>query len=124
MVSAGLHALFCVPYGLQDNAGIIQVVSIQVFLFADLTEQYANLVRDVGDGIVAGLLTPLRKLACNGNTFLTSGFVGSDQAVFGFDQLVEFFRELRLGGTSQRTEAESMMTRAGARVAFLFAGTD
>lgn len=113
MVSARLYALLRVSDCLQDSSAIIEVMRIKVFLLAEFREQHTNLVRDVADGVVGGCLAPVGKLGCDGKTFFCCGFVGLNQVVLGFYQLVELLAQFWLNGSAEGAEAETMTTSAG-----------
>lgn len=61
-------------------------MSVKVLLLANLTEKNADLVREVGDGIIPSLLTPLRELRCDRDALLAGGLIGTNEVVFGLDE--------------------------------------
>jgi len=73
---------------LQYGPIVFQILCEQVFLLADLGQQYTNLVRDIGYGIVIGCLAPVGELRCNGQALAASSLVGGDCIVLGFDEFV------------------------------------
>jgi hypothetical protein len=113
VVSARLYALLRIPDCLQDSSAIIEVVRIEVLLFAEFRQQYTNLVRDIANSIVGGSLAPIGKLGSDGKTFFCCGFVGLDQVVLGFYQLVQLLAQFGLDGSAEGTKAEAMTTSAG-----------
>ena len=107
VVPAWLDALLRVSNRLQHRPGIVQVVRIDVLLLAQLAEQHANLVGELGDGVIAGLLAPVGQLCANGETFFACGFVGADEVVLGLDKSEELLGQLRLAGSAQAGESEA-----------------
>jgi hypothetical protein len=125
IVAARLHALLGIADGLEDVPGIVEVVCIEVLLLAQLAEQDADLVGEVGDGVVVGLLAPLGELRGDGDALFARGLVGADQTVLGLDEPVETLGELRLADAAEAGEAEAM-SAGGLRGALLLlaAGAD
>lgn len=107
VVPARLDALLCVSDRLQHRPGIIQVVRVDILLLAQLAENNADLIGELRDGIVAGLLTPFGELRANGETLFACGFVGADEVVLGLDEAEEFLGQLRLAGSAQAGEGET-----------------
>lgn len=108
IVAARLDALLGVADGLEDVPGVVEIVRVQVLLLAELAEQDADLVGEVGDGVVVGLLAPLGELRRNGDALLAGGLVGADQIVLGLDESVEPLGELGLADAAEAGEAEAM----------------
>jgi len=109
IVAARLHALLRVADRLEDIPGIIEIVRIQVLLLAQLAEQDADLVGEVGDGVVVGLLAPLGELRGDGDALFARGLVGADQIILGLDEPVETLGELGLANAAQAGEGEAMI---------------
>jgi hypothetical protein len=82
-------------------------MGISVLLLTDLAENDTDLVRKVADGLISGVLAPLRELLSDGHALLAGGFMGGDQVVLGLDEFEELARELRLGLTAQRVEGKT-----------------
>lgn len=122
VISARLNALLCIPDRLQDRSAIIEVVRIEVLLLSKFRQQDANLIRYVANSIICGCLAPVGKLGCDGKALFPSSFVGLDEVVLGFDQLVKLLAQFWLGDAAKGAEAETMTRRARAR--FLLAGSD
>ena len=97
---------------------------IEVLLLAQLTKQHADLVRQLRDSVIAGLLPPVGELCRNREALFTSGFVGADKAVLSFDELKEFLRQLRLAGSAQTRESETTARTLRTALVLLSAGAD
>lgn len=129
-VTAGLDALLGVADLLHDAPGIIQRVGVVVLLLADLAEDDADLVADVADGLVAGLLAPVGQLGRNADALAARGLVRADDVVGRLDQLVQLARQLWLDRAAQggQREAHAVGPAAAARgragVAAGLAGAD
>ena len=106
VVSAWLDTLLSVANSLEDRPRLVQVVRILVLLLANLAQENANLVGEVRDGLISGLLTPFRELGSNGDALLACGLIGADQVVLGLDELEEALSKVWLGSTTQRGECE------------------
>lgn len=106
-ITARLHTLLRVANVLQNTACIVQRVSILFLLLAKLAQDDADLVRDVRDGGVVGLLAPLGQLGGNGGALTAGGLVGVDEVVLALDDLVEFARELGLNVAAEGVEGEA-----------------
>ena len=96
MVPGRLHAPLRIPNRLEHGPGLLEVLREAVFLLADLAEQHAQLVGDVGDGVVVRLLAPVGELGGDGGALAAGGFVGADCVGFAFDELVELLAEVGL----------------------------
>jgi hypothetical protein len=118
VVPAWLDTLLGVSDRLQHRPGIVQVVRIDIFLLAQLAEQNADLVGELRDGIVAGLLAPVGELGADREALLACGFVGADEVVLGLDETEEFLGQLRLPSSAQAGEREAT-ARAPLRAAAL-----
>lgn len=116
VVSAGLDTLLRIPDRLQDCSAIVQVVCIEVLLFAKFGQQDANLVGDIADSIVGCSFAPVRELACDGEALFASSFVALDEVVLRLDELVELFTQLWLNSAAEGAEAEAMTSARGAGV--------
>lgn len=99
-IAAGLDALLGVADLLHDAAGVVEGVGVVVLLLADLAEDDADLVADVADGLIAGLLAPLGQLGGDADALAAGGLVGADDVVGRLDQLVQLARQLRLDGAA------------------------
>lgn len=106
-IAARLHALLRVANVLQNTPGVVQRVSILLLLLAKLAQDDANLVRNVRDGGVVGLLAPLGQLGGDGGALAAGGLVGVDEVVLALDDLVELARELGLDVSAEGVEGEA-----------------
>lgn len=111
VVAARLDALFGIANLLEKRPAVVEIVCVEVFLFTHLGKQDADLVGDVADRIIVGLLSPVRELRRNGDTLLSGGLVVGDEMIFRLDQLEELATEFRLNGTTKGRETEAMATR-------------
>lgn len=68
---------------------VVKGVGIRVLELANLGEDDADLVRNVVDGLIVGVLSPLGKLGGNVLTLATRSLVGLDQVVLRLDDAVE-----------------------------------
>ena len=107
VVSAWLDALLGVANSLQKVPGVIQVVCVKVLLLANLAEENADLVGEVGDGIIASLLTPLGELGSDRNALLAGRLVSTDEVVLGLDESEETAGEIRLSCATEGGEGEA-----------------
>jgi len=101
VVTARLHTTLGVSNLLQDTSVILQVLRIEVLLFTNLRHQHADLVGQVGDGVIIGRLAPVRELRCDRNSFPASGLVSTDSVVLGLDELEELLGQVRLSHTTE-----------------------
>lgn len=106
-VSAGLYALLRVTNRLEYAPRVVQRMRISVLLLTHLAHDHAHLVREVADGIIAGLLAPLRELGGDGVTLAAGGLVGRNEVVLGLDEAEEAAGELGLDGAAEGTEGEA-----------------
>lgn len=83
---------------------------VEILLLANLAEKDANLVGEVRNSIITGLLTPLGELGSDGDALLASGLVCTNEVVLGLDESEETASEVRLGCTTQGREAEAGAT--------------
>lgn len=81
---------------------------IEIFLFAKLGKQNADLVRDVADGLVVCGFAPVGELACDGKTFLACSFVALNEVILGLYELVELLAQLGLDGAAEGAKAEAV----------------
>lgn len=88
-VSTGLNALLRIANGLQNPTGIIERMSILLLLLAKLAKNDTDLVRDVGDCLIVGLLAPFGKLGGDGGALAASRLVGGYEVVLALDEAVE-----------------------------------
>jgi len=123
VISAWLDALLSVTDSLQEVPGVIQVVCVKILLLANLTEKNTDLVGEVGDGIIAGLLTPLGKLRCDRDALLACGLVSTDEVVLGLDELEQTSGQIWLGSSAKTGEGEAT-ARALAGLLPLLVGAD
>lgn len=124
VVSAWLDALLSVTDSLQEVSGVIQVVCVKVLLLANLTEKNTDLIGEVGDGIIAGLLTPLGELRCDGDALLAGSLVRTDEVVLGLDESEETASEVWLGCTAEGREGEPATSALVAVVSSVAVGAD
>ena len=96
MIPTRLHRALRIPDLLQDSAIVLQILRKHVLLLAQLGQQHAQLVGDVGDGVVARGLAPVRELSGDGDALAAGGLVGADGVVLAFDHLEELLAELGL----------------------------
>jgi hypothetical protein len=113
---AGLHRTLCVANLLQHTPTILKSLREQVLLLRNLSQQNAQLVADIAQGLVVGALAPLAQLASNGRAFFGCLFISVDRMVLGLDQLVEFLGQLGLLGATQRGQREVRFARGAAGV--------
>ena len=111
VVAAGLYTTLGVSDLLQDTSVVLQVLRIEVLLFTDLGHQHADLVGQVGDGVIVGRLAPVRELRRDRDTFPTSGLVGTDSVVLGLDELEQLLGQVRLSHATECAHGEGMLGR-------------
>ena len=124
VISAWLDALLSVTDSLQEVPGVIQVVCVKILLLANLTEKNTDLVGEVGDGIIAGLLTPLGKLRCDRDALLAGSLVRTDEVVLSLNESEETTSEVWLGCTAEGREGESTTSALVAVVSPVAIGAD
>lgn len=113
MVSAWLDTLLSIPDCLQDCSAVIQIVCVEILLFAQLGKQNTNLVGDIADGLVCRGLAPVGELTCNGETLLAGTFVALDEVVLGLDEPIELLAQFGLNSSTEGAEAEAMTSVRG-----------
>jgi hypothetical protein len=101
VVSRRLYTPLRISDTLEHVPALLKVLRVDVFLLSDLTHQDTELIGNIADGIVIGLLAPFRELASNGTTLAASGLVSSNDVGLSLDQLVELLREILFGGTPE-----------------------
>lgn len=112
VVSTRLDGTLGVANLLQDGTIILEVLSKQILLLAHLGQQDADLVGDVGDGVIARGLAPVGDLGGDGDSFARGGLVGADGMVLGFDDLEELLAEFGLLHAAQGGHGEAVLGRA------------
>lgn len=78
MIARGLDGALGVADALQDATTLLEILAKDLFLLRNFGEQDAELVGEVGDGVVVGLLTPVGQLAGNGGALATGRLVSTD----------------------------------------------
>ena len=96
MVATRLDAALGVPDLLQHRAVVFEILREDILLLSDLGQQHAELVGDVGDGVVAGGFAPVGELGGDGDALAGGGLVGPDGVVLGFDDFEQLFGEFGL----------------------------
>lgn len=114
LVPARLHRSLHVPNMLEHTAVVLKVLRKDVFLLAHLGQHHAQLVGDVGDGIIVGRLAPFGELACDGGALAAGGFVGADGAVLALDQAAELAAQLGALLAAEGVDAEAVPAAGGA----------
>lgn len=89
VIPTRLHRALRIPNLLQHAAIILQVLGKDVFLLAEFGQEHAQLVGDVGDGVVARRLAPVGELGGDGDAFAAGRLVGADAVVLALDDFVE-----------------------------------
>ena len=111
VVAAWLDAALSVSDLLQNASVVLQVLRKEVLLFTDLRHQHADLVGQVGNGVVVGGLAPVGELRCDRDSFATSSLVGADSMVLGLDELEELLGQLRLSHAPECGHGEGVLGR-------------
>ena len=124
VISAWLDTLLSVTDSLQEVSGVIQVVCVKILLLANLTKKNTDLVGEVGHGIIAGLLTPLGELRCDGDALLAGSLVRTDEVILGLNESEETASEVWLGCTTEGREGESATSALVAVVSPVAVGAD
>lgn len=114
VVTTGLDALLGVADSLENATAVINGVGVGVLLLTNLAQDDTNLVRDITDGFIASVLTPVGQLSSNGDALAASSLVGIDQVVLRLDELEELAGELRLRLAAERVERKRAALTAGA----------
>ena len=96
MLTTRLDAPLRVPNRFEDDAGLLEVLRVAVLLLADLAQQDAELVAEVGHGVIACLLAPVGQLAGDGGALAARVFMGGNGVGLGFDELEELLGEVGL----------------------------
>ena len=97
---------------------------VKILLLANLTKKNTDLVGEVGHGIIAGLLTPLGELRCDGDALLAGSLVRTDEVILGLNESEETASEVWLGCTTEGREGESATSALVAIVSPVAVGAD
>lgn len=84
-------------------------MGICILLLTNFTENDADLVRDITDGLIASALSPLGKLLGNGHALAASRLVGANEFVFRLDELEELAAELGLDGATKGAKGKARL---------------
>ena len=109
MIPRRLHTSLRIPNTFQHAPALLQILRKHIFLFRNLREEDAKLVRDFADGVVVCLFAPVGEGGGDGGAFAAGGFVGGDDVGFGFYELVEFFGEVFFGGAAKTGEEREVL---------------
>jgi len=107
-VSRRLNRALSVADLLQNTPAFLHALGQGVLLLCDFGQQHAQLVGDLGDGVIARLLTPVAELRGDRSLLLGSVLVGTDGMVLGLDQLVQLLGQLGLLDPTETSHGKAM----------------
>ena len=89
-------------------------------MLGNLSKQDTELVGDIRDSVVTGLLTPVAQLGRDMSLLFGRGLVCANAVVLGLDEGVQLLRQVGLVNTTQRGHREPVL--GGGRLAGISPG--